>query len=58
MTHFFISNPTFQLRLELLSEVSEMRLTVAMKLLRFFDDYRLKLTKFGKIEESCLEFPI
>ena len=51
-THFFISNPIFGLSLELLSEVPEMRLKVAMKLLTIFDDYRLKSTKFGKIEES------
>ena len=57
-TFFFISNPTFQLSLELLSEVPEMRLTVAIKLVRFFDDYRLIITKFGKIEQSCPEFPI
>ena len=55
---FFISNPIFRLSLELLLEMPKMRLKVAMKLLTFFDDYRLKSTKFGKIEESCLEFPI
>ena len=43
--------------LELQSEVPKMKLKVAMKLLTFYD-YRLKLAKFGKIEESCLEFPI
>jgi len=33
---FFISNPIFWLSLELLSEVPQMRLKVAMKLLTFF----------------------
>ena len=42
-THFFfISNPIFRLSLELLSEVPKMRLKIAMKLLTFFGDYRLK----------------
>ena len=41
-TFFFISNPIFRLSLQLLSEVPKMRLKVAMKLLTFFDDYRLK----------------
>ena len=38
----FISNPIFRLSLELLSEVPKMRLKIAMKLLTFFGDYRLK----------------
>ena len=58
MQILFISNPIFRLSLELLSEVPKMRLKVAMKLFTFFDDYGLTLTKLGKIEESCPEFPI
>jgi len=50
---FFTSNLIFRLSLELLSEVPKMWLKVAMKLLTFYHDYRLKLTKLGKIEESC-----
>ena len=42
VTHFFISNPIFRLSLELLSEVPKMRLKIAMKLLTFFGDFRLK----------------
>ena len=52
---FFISNPIFQLSLELLSEVPRMRLKIAMKLLTFFGDYRLKKQKLGKIEDLRLK---
>ena len=49
MVHiFFISSPIFRLSLELLSEVPKMRLKIAMKLLTFFGDYRLKLAKIGQ----------
>ena len=39
---FFYKQPIFRLSLELLSEVPKMRLKIAMKLLTFFGDYRLK----------------
>ena len=36
-----------------INETPNKSLKVAMKLLTFFDDYRLKSTKYGKIEKSC-----
>lgn len=54
---FFHKHPVLGLILELLSGLPKIRLEVAMMLLTFFfDDFRLKRTKFGKIEESYQEF--
>jgi len=53
---FFISNPIFWLSLELLSEVPQMRLKVAMKLLTFFKLLRISDSRLGSCELSGYDF--